>query len=540
MGVEAQQARAHFERGNWVAAFESWSIGDPTKLTASDLDRFATTAELLGHYESAVGALQGAFARSRDAGDLKAAVRCAFRLAMSTGAHGEDALSAGWVSRAEGLVAEIGQDCAEAGWVAFLQMFRALGTGAFDQAAACVDRAMAAGRRHGDPDLLTTAICARGRLWLYTGGVTEGLTLLDEAMVRVIAGETSPVVAGHVYCTAIEGCQEIHDFGRMAEWTSALERWCAAQPGLLEFTGQSAVHRGQLMRLRGDWARALVEFEEASRRYGRMGTPGAVGLAAREAGDVLRMLGDYDAADAAYQRAAEHGSEPQPGLALLWLALGRQAAAVAAVGRLLAETGGPVQRLRVLPAAVDVLLAVGDVDRARLVGTELDALGARFRCVWLEAAVAQASGAVELAAGDAAGAMPYLRKAQHLFAHTDDPYGRARAGVLAGRAMAALGDAASSRRELEAARATFRRLGARPAAREVDELLARATLPAGLTPRESEVLRLVATGRSNAQIAAELVLSDKTVARHLSNIFIKLEVKSRTAAAAFAFEHDLA
>ena len=539
MGVEAERARAHFERGDWVAAFESWSIGDPAALAVDDLDRFATAAELLGRYESAIAALQGAFVRSRDAGDLKAAVRCAFRLAMSTGAHGEGALSAGWVSRAEGLVAELGQDCAEAGWVAFLQMFRALEAGAFDQAAACADRAIAAGRRHGDPDLLTTAVCARGRLWLYTGRATEGLSLLDEAMVRVISGETSPVVAGHVYCTAIEGCQEICDFGRMAEWTSALERWCAAQPGLLEFTGQSAVHRGQLMRLRGDWVGALVEFEEASRRYEQMGTPGAIGLAAREAGDVLRMRGDYEAADAAYQRAAEHGSEPQPGLALLWLALGRHAAAVGAVGRLLAETGGPIQRLRVLPAAVDVLLAVGEIDRARVAATDLDTLGASFRCVWLEAAVAQASGAVELAVGDAAGAMPYLRKAEHLFAQTVDPYGCARARVLAGRAMAALGDAASSRRELESARATFRRLGARPAAREVDELLAPTALPAGLTPREAEVLRLLATGRSNAQIAADLVLSEKTVARHLSNIFVKLEVGSRTAAAAFAFEHEL-
>ena len=152
---------------------------------------------------------------------------------------------------------------------------------------------------------------------------------------------------------------------------------------------------------------------------------------------------------------------------------------------------------------------------------------------------AQASGAVELAGGDAAGALPYLRKAQQLWTRTESPYERARVQVLTGRALAALGDAQSSRRELEAARSAFRRLGARPAADEVSALLAPGAIPAGLTAREVEVLRLVASGRSNAQIATDLVLSEKTVARHLSNIFGKLDVGSRTAAAAYAFEHGL-
>jgi DNA-binding CsgD family transcriptional regulator len=459
---------------------------------------------------------------------------------MVTAAHGEQALSAGWTSRAEGLLEEVDEDCAERGWVAFLQMFRAMGSGDFAAATACADAATHAGRRHHDPDLVAMGLCSQGRMALYAGRVARGLAALDEAMVRVIAGETSPVVAGHVYCTAIEGCQEIGDFARVAEWTSALERWCAAQPGLLAFTGQCAVHRGQLMRLHGEWARALDELALAQRRYEELGSPDAIGLVAGEEGDLLRLRGDLDAADEAYQRAADHGFDPQPGLALLWLARGQRTAALAAVQRLLAETGGPVQRCRLLPGAVEVLLAAEEVERARQVTGELEALATTFGCAVLQAAAAQAAGAVELATDDPAGALPYLRKAQLLWARAEAPFDRARAQVLLGRALAAVGDTESSRRELEAARSTFRRVGARPAADEVDQVLSPATLPAGLTAREAEVLRLVATGRSNSQIAADLVLSDKTVARHLSNIFGKLDVGSRTAATAFAYEHGLA
>jgi DNA-binding CsgD family transcriptional regulator len=537
--VQLEQARADFERSDWIAAYDAWSVADPGALSVEDLDDLATAAELLGHHDETVAALQRAFMACQEAGEPRAAVRSAFRLAMTTAAHGEPALAAGWTSRAEGLLEEVDEDCAERGWVAFLRMFRALGTGDFGEATARADEATEAGRRHHDRDLVAMGLCSQGRMALYAGRVADGLALLDEAMVRVIAGETSPIVAGHVYCTAIEGCQEISDFGRVGEWTAALERWCSAQPGLLAFTGQCAVHRGQLMRLHGDWGRALDELALACRRYEEVGAPDAVGLAEFEAGEVMRLRGELDAADAAYQRAADHGFDPQPGLALLWLAKGQGTAALAAVDRLLAETGGPVQRCRLLPGAVDVLVAGGEVERARQVADELGGLASAFGCTVLEAAAAQAAGAVELASGDAAGALPYLRKAQQLWAKADAPHDRARARVLMGRALATVGDTESSRRELEAARTVLRQVGAGPAADEVDHLLAPAALPAGLTAREAEVLRLVAAGRSNAQIASDLVLSEKTVARHLSNIFGKLGVGSRTAATAFAFEQGL-
>jgi DNA-binding CsgD family transcriptional regulator len=537
--VQLEQARADFGRGEWTAAHDAWSAAGLSALSIDELDDFATVAELLGRHDECVAALQREFVLSEAARDGARGVLSAFRLAMVTGEHGEPALSAGWAARAEGLADELDGDAVEHGWIAFLQMFRAIMDGDFATATARAEEAVEIGRRHRDPDVSAMALSGLGRIRLYSGQVPDGLSLLDQSMVRVIAGECSPVIAGHVFCTAIEGCQEISDFARMAEWTTALERWCAGQPGLLTFTGQCAVHRGQLLRQRGEWGLALDELELAAARYREVGSPPAAALSAYESGEVLRLRGDYVAAEAAYERAADAGFEPQPGLALLWLAKGDRTTALAAIERLQAEPGGPVQRCRILPAAVEVLLADGQIDRGRELADELSTIAESFGCEPLKAAAAEASGAVELAGGDAAGALPYLRKAHQLWARAEAPYDRARARVLVGRALAAVGDHQTSRRELEAARTTLRQLGARPAADQVDRLLAPATLPSGLTAREAEVLRLVASGRSNAQIAADLVLSEKTVARHLSNIFTKLSVGSRTAATAYAFEHGL-
>ena len=541
MGVvdELVQARVDYERGEWAAALDTWSGVQPDALGVEDLRSAALSAYLLGRVEDAVGYHQRAFRLCEDAGDRAGAVRCAFHIAMMLATSGEGALAGGWTTRAERLLDEADGDALERGYVTYLHMFRHIGAGDWPAAAECAEQTVAAGRRYADADLLALGLCASGRITIYSGHVPEGLALLDEAMAGATAGEVSPEVFGNVYCTAIEGCQEIADFARVAEWTSALHRWCASLPGLVTFTGQCSVHRGQVMRVQGAWTEALEEFERAVDRYQQAHALDAAGLAESERGDVLRLRGEYDAADAAYQRAGEHGYDPQPGLALLWLARGAPDAAAGAVRRLLAEPSDPVHRCRLLPGAVDVLLGVGALDEARAAAGELDGVAAQVGCSAVQATAAYAAAAVEVAAGDAAGALPYLRKARQLWARVGSPYDGARVRLLTGRALAVLGDAGSARAEAEAALASFRTLGAMPAAREAEALLSPAALPAGLTAREVEVLRLVAAGRSNAAIAAELVLSEKTVARHLSNIFTKLGVGSRTAAAAYAFEHDL-
>jgi ATP/maltotriose-dependent transcriptional regulator MalT len=368
--------------------------------------------------------------------------------------------------------------------------------------------------------------------------VREGLSMLDEAMVGVASGEVSPIFAGEIYCSMIEACQQLSDFGRAAEWTTELTRWCDTQPGLVPFTGQCAVHRGQIMKVRGAYSQALEEFDRALARYTLAGHAPAAGLAWAERGEVLRIRGELPAAEAAYEQALGFGHDPQPGLALLWLARGRTDAASAAVRRLVAEPADPVRRSQLMPAAVQVLLAAGEPEEAAPLVEELHELAASFGCTALRAAAAYAGAALALGRGDHAGAVPALRVACRLWSTLAAPYEVARCRVLLGSAFRSLGDEDSATGELAAARRTFAELGAGPDAARTAELLAPSS-PGGLTARELEVLRLVATGCSNAEIAARLVLSEKTVARHLSNIFTKLAVGSRTAATAFAYEHRL-
>jgi DNA-binding NarL/FixJ family response regulator len=373
---------------------------------------------------------------------------------------------------------------------------------------------------------------------LYLGRVPEGLARLDEAMVGLATGEVSPIMAGQIYCAMIEGCQEISDYERMTEWTQALTQWCDDQLGLVAFTGQCAVHRGQILRARASFHEALDELALAVERYRANGMDPAVGLALYERGEVLRTLGDLEGAAAAYDEAATWGHEPQPGLSLLWLAHGRTAAAATSIRRVLDEAQKSVARSRRLGPAIEILCAAGALEEAERASTELGSIAESFGCAALSATAAYAAGLVALARDDPGGSLAHLRRAWKLWIDLGARYEAARARVRIALALRALGDTVSATSELTVAQRTFAELGAEPARREVERLLATG-LPDGLTSREVEVLRLVASGRSNAEIATALFLSEKTVARHLSNIFTKVGVASRTAAATYAHEHDL-
>jgi DNA-binding CsgD family transcriptional regulator len=536
---ELVRARAEFERGEWAAALERWSSLDPDGLTAADLESAGSAAQLLGQPDDAVDRYERAFEANLAAGEVARAVRCAFHLSMVLRMRSDHAAASGWLARGDRLAADLPDGSLDAGYLTFSRMFEHLGRGDFVAARDCAERATEAARRHGDPGLLAVGLCAQGRMAIYGGQIPTGVSLLDESMLEATSRTLEPVLLGNVYCTAVEGCQEVSDLRRVEEWTQVLQRWCEEQPGLVTFTGQCALHRGQVMVARGAWDEAVEELTAAIDRYRLAGALPAVGLAACELGDLHRLRGDRDRADAAYETSAEHGFDPQPGSALLWLARGSQAAALGAVRRLLVETRTAVARTRVLPGAVVVLLAAGDVEAARTCAGELDEHARSFGSDVLAARAAYAWGLVELAADDPAGALPYLRRAQQGWMRLDVPYDAALAQAATGRAHLALGDAESGRRALASARQVFVTVGARPDVEAVDQAVGPPSRPAGLSEREIEVLRLVAAGQSNAQIASGLVLSDRTVARHLSNIFGKLGVGSRTAAAAFAFEHDL-
>jgi ATP/maltotriose-dependent transcriptional regulator MalT len=325
----------------------------------------------------------------------------------------------------------------------------------------------------------------------------------------------------------------------MTDWTRMLTHWCDQQPDLVAFTGQSAVHRAQIMRVHGAWPDALEELELAQARYESQELGSAIGEVYYERGEVLRLQGEFDAAAAAYEAAAEVGDDPQPGQLLLWLSVGRVEAAVATARRLLDEIPDPVHRSRLLPAVAEVLIAGGDLDGAAAAADELDQIATTFGSAALSAAAAYAKGSVSLAHPDPAAALPLLRQAWRIWLDLGARYHAAWARARIGQAFRAMGDEDSARAELVVAGRTFEELGAAPAQSSVERMLGGGR-PDGLTARELEVLRLVAAGRTNPQIAAELFLSEKTVARHLSNIFGKTNVTSRTAAAAYAFQHQLA
>jgi len=541
MGVvdDLHRAREAYERRDWLLAYRTLSDLDESQLAAGDFTALATTAYLLGRRNDCVQASQRAYQVNAEQGELLAAARSALWLAMVLFEGGEAAIAGGWMERARRLLDEVEGDVVDRGYLLQLLAYGHIIRGEFAPGAATVAQVIDYGRRFHDPDLLAVGLSFQGRLEIYSGRVADGLRVLDEAMIPVLTGEVSPVFSGLVYCSAIEACQEVSDFGRAGEWTHALSTWCDAQPGIVAFTGQCAVHRGQLMRLHGAYGDAIAELEQAATRYAAIGGHPAIGLAWYERGETHRLRGEFDPAEFAYDQASANGHPVQPGRALLWLGGGRVEDAAATARRLLVEVAEPVQRSGLLPAVVEVLVASGDLEAGAEAARELAELAGSFGCSALVAAASAASAQLALAGGDPAAALLAARAGLTGWARLGAPYESARCRVLLGRALRLVGDEASAVGYLSEARGTFAALGAAPAEREAAELLGHTEVPGGLSPREVEVLRLVAAGRSNPEVAAELLLSEKTVARHLSNIFAKIDVGSRTAAAAFAYEHRL-
>ena len=541
MGIvdDLVQGRQALERHDWAVAQEHLTASDPAALGPDDLHALATAAFLAGDRDTSVRAWQQAFRLHLDSGATLKAAEVACWIAFVVYAAGDESVGNGWVARAARLLEGHPEEGSEHGFVLLYAMYRHLAAGRLDDALTVAQRVSDIGLACRDPDLVANGLSSQGRLLVYTGRVHEGVALLDEAMVGVVAGEVSPIVAGSVYCSMVEGCQEIGDVARMTQWTDALSRWCEGQPGLVAFTGQCAVHRAQIMRSHGAYAEALLELDLALARYEAAGSDPAAGLALYERGEVLRICGDFDAATVAYDAAEAYGHHPQPGLALLWLARGRVPAALHGIRRLLDEHADPVRRSRLLPAAVDVFLGAGEITLAQEAATEVDQLAHAFESTELAAWSAFAQGAVALAQEQPKGALTALRTSCRVWLELGSPYEAARVRTHIGLALRALGDEESAVAEIRAAQQTFGELGAVPALREVERLSS--TLgPDGLTGREVEVLRLAAEGLSNQQIAATMFLSDRTIGRHLSNIFAKIGVATRTAAAAYAYEHGLA
>jgi len=540
--AELAHARQSFDQGAWGDAHARLSaVDERAGLGSEDLDRLATVAFLLGREDGSIDLLIRLYHEHLSRGAEAEAARCACWLGFVLTDRGRTAAGAGWFARAQGLVDDGDLDCSALGFLRVAAGFAAYAEE--DHAAALVafDEGATIGARFGDRDLGVLAGLGRGHALVRTGEKARGLAMLDEVMVAVTAGEVSPIMKGLAYCAVIEICQEVFELRRAREWTADLTRWCDSHPDLAPFRGQCLVRRAEIMQHHGAWGDAMEETEAARQRLSTPAGQPALGLAYYQQGELHRLRGEYTEAEEAYRQAGQWGHDPQPGLARLWLALGRMDAALAAIGNALdvARDGGA--RARMLVAYVEIAVAARDVAAARASVDELQAIAANFATPLLDAVSASLRGSVLLAEGDGEAAVDVLRRAWDAWQELEAPYEAARTRMLLGLALRRLGDEISARMELEAAGWAFRQLGATPDVERVEELTAPSADRSrrGLTRRATQVLRMVAAGRTNKAIAAELFLSERTVDRHVSNLLAKLGVGPRTAATAYAYEHDL-
>jgi DNA-binding NarL/FixJ family response regulator len=529
-------------RRAWSEAFSHLTAADRERpLEPEDVARLAMAAHLSGREAESADLLTRAHHGFLEAGDVARAARCAVWLAFGMFGRGDLSQAGGWFARARRLIDEHRLDCVEQGYLLLPLALQQIGQGDGAAAHPVFVQAAAIGDRFGDHDLRSMALLGQGRALIVQGETARGVPLLDEAMVAVTAGEVSPIFSGVIYCGVIDACHGIFDLRRAQEWTSALDQWCASQPDLVPYRGNCVVRRAEILQMHGAWPDALEEARRARDLLSQPSVQPGLGAAFYRLAELHRLRGELDDAEAAYRQAGILSRKPLPGLALLRLAQGQRDAARAAIRRMLDEVRDDGGRPGVLVAQVEIALADKDLSAARSAAEELSAIAARLDAPFLHAQSCYAFAYVALADGQPREALAAAHRAAAVWHELNVPYETARTRLLVARACRALGDSDTASLELEAARNVFEQLGAAPDLERVCALSDDADAPGEgpLTAREIGVLQLVASGMTNRAIAGKLGISEKTVARHVSNIFTKLGLSSRAAATAYAFQHDL-
>jgi ATP/maltotriose-dependent transcriptional regulator MalT len=534
-----QAARDALARRDWATARRDFLAAKARDALGSD--DFYALAEAdwwLGLTQEALGAYEESYHRYLREDRRQRAAMSAMELAGTLFLRGDLAEGSGWLSRFHRLLQEIPEGVEHA----YAKYFELEGRAARMPVQDVLQQAQLieeVARRHSDPDLAAITLVLQGRALIRSGHIGHGMALLDEAMLDATSEQMNPAWAGNIYCNMIAACHELGDLRRMRQWTQSLARWCKQIPPAVLFTGVCRVHQAQLLTVSGAWQQAEHEASRVCIDLEGIQVE-SVAAAHYAVGEIRLRQGDLSGAKSALEEADRLGHDPQPALALVRLAEGYPDSARAMLDiALTASAGHPLARAPLLAAFVEVTLDEDDVGAARTAADELGEIAAACDTEVFRAISCKASGAVLAAETRWIEALPALREACRIWQDLDAPYDAARARLLLAQTCNALSDSDGAVRALDDAADTFQRLGARLDERKVAALRHARPLPDGLTQREAEVLALVAAGQTNRQIAAALVISHKTVARHLSNIFTKCGLTTRAGATAYAFEHRL-
>jgi DNA-binding CsgD family transcriptional regulator len=519
----------------WRQDHERLVQWDPSELGAGELQQLAAAAYMLGRYQESVDAWDRAHTLLLEQGDAAGACRCLFWLLL---AIGEDDVSGaprmgGHLARIHRLVEGFSLGELEQAYLQCYDCIDKFMSGRYDGSVDAWARIADIGRTHADDDIWAFGAQGHGRTLIRMGRVREGNAVLDELFVSIGLGAVSPMMTGWVYCSCLEACHEGFDVPRAIEWTRSAKRWAGEQGALETYTGVCLLHRSRIRRMLGSWDDALHDIDRACRKLSEGRIHFALGDAHYQRGEVLRLRGDHAGAEDGYRIASQHGHDPQPGLALLRLAQGKNLAAGSALRRALDETTDLCRRAGLLPARAEVALAEADVGAAELACGELEGLAETFDSRLLRAEALVLRGRIALAEGDPRTALEPLRRAARLWHDLESPLAGARTRVHLAAACEALGDTDGAEMERTSAREVFGAMGAQ------DDLAALRTDRQPRTPlseREVEVVRKVAAGLSNRAVATQLHISEKTVASHLSHIFTKLDVPNRAAVTAYYYE----
>jgi len=530
------------ERGEWSEIHRRLLQKNQSgKLSGAELERLGEAAYMLGREDEFVRAYERAFDKHLEIGDERAAALCGFWIGLTLIFRGAFGQGSGWLARADRLLENHEPECAERGYLLLPKVEQYLAAGDSESGYMHAKGAAEIGLQCDDKDLFAMARHLQGRIKVEGGDFAGGFEMLDEVMVSVTSDHLSPIVTGLVYCSVIEICQNFHATNRAREWTSALAGWCAKQPDIVAFTGRCMIHRAEILILDGHWDEAGREAGAASIRLQGGPVKHHAGPALYQEGEVFRLRGQIDAADAAYRAASALGFDPQPGLALLRLEQGRGQSALSAIRRALQSVEDTAARLRLLPAAVEITLAAGSADDARALCDTLQDYAKRYASDAILAAAAEATARVLIHEEKAGGSLPFVRRAADILWELQAPYRLARVRMLTARAYIGIGDIEGAHTELDEAINVFRELGAQPDEVRASKLMTELSKSGNetLTPRQAQVLRLIAAGLTNPAIAEELGLSQRTIDRHVSDILTRLNVPTRAAAIAYAFEHSL-